>query len=148
MYRKLVQIRISGKGGKTCYLGSAWLAVRPWHRLGFRPRLCGLAMVSATDRLRGVLCDSPAPRRPLSGSRITASPEKSPNPLIAMLLLKYLQLRARCGWSLSNLAALLRQQLFCLPRFASLAGRTVLDSASLGRLVHHGQLMLSLSTTV
>jgi transposase len=32
--------------------------------------------------------------------------------LIAMLLLKYLQLRARFGWSLSNLTALLRQQLF------------------------------------
>ena len=32
--------------------------------------------------------------------------------LIAPLLLKYLQLRARFGWSLSNLAALLRQQLF------------------------------------
>jgi DDE family transposase/uncharacterized protein DUF4372 len=32
--------------------------------------------------------------------------------LIAMLLLKYLQLRARYGWSLSNLVALLRQQLF------------------------------------
>ena len=32
--------------------------------------------------------------------------------LIAMLLLKYLQLRARYGWSLSNLMALLRQQLF------------------------------------
>jgi IS4 transposase len=32
--------------------------------------------------------------------------------LIAMLLLKYLQLRASYGWSLSNLAALLRQQLF------------------------------------
>ena len=32
--------------------------------------------------------------------------------LIALLLLKYLQLRARFGWSLSNLAALLRQQLF------------------------------------
>ena len=31
---------------------------------------------------------------------------------IALLLLKYLQLRARFGWSLSNLAALLRQQLF------------------------------------
>ncbi|MGC8550623.1 MAG: hypothetical protein ACP5M4_13075, partial [Acidobacteriaceae bacterium] len=28
------------------------------------------------------------------------------------LLLKYLQLRSRFGWSLSNLAALLRQQLF------------------------------------
>lgn len=32
--------------------------------------------------------------------------------LIAMLLLKYLQLRASRGWSLSNLVALLRQQLF------------------------------------
>ena len=32
--------------------------------------------------------------------------------LLAMLLLKYLQLRARFGWSLSNLVALLRQQLF------------------------------------
>ncbi len=32
--------------------------------------------------------------------------------LIAILLLRYLQLRATFGWSLSNLAALLRQQLF------------------------------------
>lgn len=32
--------------------------------------------------------------------------------LIAMLLLKYLQLRSSYGWSLSNLVALLRQQLF------------------------------------
>jgi hypothetical protein len=32
--------------------------------------------------------------------------------LIALLLLKYLQLRAHYGWSLSNLVALLRQQLF------------------------------------
>ncbi len=32
--------------------------------------------------------------------------------LIALLLLKYLQLRASYGWSLSNLVALLRQQLF------------------------------------
>ena len=32
--------------------------------------------------------------------------------LIAILLLKYLQLRATYGWSLSNLVALLRQQLF------------------------------------
>jgi IS4 transposase len=32
--------------------------------------------------------------------------------LIALLLLKYLQRRSRFGWSLSNLAALLRQQLF------------------------------------
>jgi hypothetical protein len=32
--------------------------------------------------------------------------------LISMLLIKYLQLRARFDWSLSNLVALLRQQLF------------------------------------
>ena len=32
--------------------------------------------------------------------------------LIAILLIKYLQLRSRFGWSLSNLVALLRQQLF------------------------------------
>jgi IS4 transposase len=32
--------------------------------------------------------------------------------LIAMLLVKYLQLRSRFAWSLSNLVALLRQQLF------------------------------------
>ena len=32
--------------------------------------------------------------------------------LVAMLLIKYLQLRSTFGWSLSNLVALLRQQLF------------------------------------
>jgi hypothetical protein len=32
--------------------------------------------------------------------------------LIAILLIKYLQLRSKFGWSLSNLVALLRQQLF------------------------------------
>jgi Sec-independent protein secretion pathway component TatC len=32
--------------------------------------------------------------------------------LIAMLILKYLQLRSRFSWSLSNLIALLRHQLF------------------------------------
>jgi len=32
--------------------------------------------------------------------------------LIALLLLKYLQLKARFGWSLSNLVALLRMNLF------------------------------------
>ena len=32
--------------------------------------------------------------------------------LIAILLIKYLQLRSTFGWSLSNLVALLRQQLF------------------------------------
>ena len=32
--------------------------------------------------------------------------------LIAMLILKYLQMKSSFGWSLSNLEALLRQQLF------------------------------------
>jgi hypothetical protein len=32
--------------------------------------------------------------------------------LIAMLVMKYLQLKSTFGWSLSNLIALLRQQLF------------------------------------
>jgi len=32
--------------------------------------------------------------------------------LIAILLVKYLQLKATFGWSLSNLVALLREQLF------------------------------------
>ncbi len=32
--------------------------------------------------------------------------------LIAILLVKYLRLRSRLGWSLSNLVALIRQQLF------------------------------------
>jgi hypothetical protein len=32
--------------------------------------------------------------------------------LIAMLLLRHLQLRSRLGWSLSNLVALLRMNLF------------------------------------
>jgi hypothetical protein len=32
--------------------------------------------------------------------------------LIAMLVLKYLQLKSKFAWSLSTLAALLRQQLF------------------------------------
>ena len=35
--------------------------------------------------------------------------------LIAMLLVKYLQLKSTFGWSLSNLVALLRQQLFVYP---------------------------------
>ena len=42
----------------------------------------------------------------------TPCARRSGRSLIAMLLLRYLQLRAKFGWSLSNLAALLRQQLF------------------------------------
>jgi hypothetical protein len=32
--------------------------------------------------------------------------------LIAILILKYLQMRTRCGWSLSRLVALIRMHLF------------------------------------
>ena len=49
--------------------------------------------------------------------------------LIAILLLRYLKLRARWGWSLSNLVALLRQQSVCAPRIVRLAGRTVPPAA-------------------
>src|SRR5260370_20082572 len=37
--------------------------------------------------------------------------------LIAMLLVKYLQLKSSFGWSLSNLVALLRQQLLSIVTF-------------------------------
>ena len=67
--------------------------------------------------------------------------------LIAILLLKYLQLRARYGWSLSNLVALLRQQLFVYRDL-----QTWLDEpfqappALLG--LHDGQLALQFQRTV
>lgn len=41
--------------------------------------------------------------------------------LIAMLLLKYPQMRGARGWSLSNRVALLRQQLFVLSKAAPVA---------------------------
>ena len=50
--------------------------------------------------------------------------------LIALLVLKYLQLRARFGWSLSNLAALLRQQLFVYRDLIAWIDRTVPASAA------------------
>lgn len=45
----------------------------------------------------------------VSANAVRTQPGMAP---IAMLLPCYLQLRARSGWSLSNLAALLRRQLF------------------------------------
>lgn len=63
----------------------------------------------------------PTLRPPLNfQSRRSSSVGTSPNALqiqvwtalITLRLLKYLQLRTRFGWSLSNLAALLRQELF------------------------------------
>src|SRR5207247_10372760 len=46
------------------------------------------------------------------GTAANAHPIQSWPALIALLLLKYLQLKARFGWSLSNLVALLRMNLF------------------------------------
>ena len=51
-------------------------------------------------------------QKPTAGTSANALEIQIWTALIALLLLKYLQLRARFGWSLSNLAALLRQQLF------------------------------------
>ena len=49
--------------------------------------------------------------------------------LIAILLLRYLKLRARWGWSLSNLVALVAAAVVCAPRIVRLAGRTVPPAA-------------------
>jgi IS4 transposase len=54
--------------------------------------------------------------------------------LIALLLLKYLQLRARFGWSLSNLAALLRQQLFVYRDLFAWIDQYAFDLAGRNRL--------------
>jgi hypothetical protein len=64
--------------------------------------------------------------------------------LIAMLILKYLQLRATFGWSLSNLVALLRQQLFVYrDLYAWLNNPFEAPPALAG--VHDGQLALALA---
>ncbi len=61
--------------------------------------------------------------------------------LIAMLLLKYLQLRARYGWSLSNLVALLRQQLFVYRDLQAWLDEPFQAPPALAGL-HDGQLVL------
>jgi hypothetical protein len=61
--------------------------------------------------------------------------------LIAMLLLKYLQLRARYGWSLSNLVALLRQQLFVYRELQAWLDKPFEAPPALAGL-HDGQLAL------
>jgi len=53
--------------------------------------------------------------------------------LIAMLVLKYLQLKSKFSWSLSTLAALLRQQLFFYRDLWGVAGRSVSGPTSFGR---------------
>jgi hypothetical protein len=61
--------------------------------------------------------------------------------LIAILLLKYLQLRARYGWSLSNLVALLRQQLFVYRDLQAWLDEPFQPPPALAGL-HDGQLVL------
>ena len=61
--------------------------------------------------------------------------------LIAILLLKYLQLRARFGWSLSNLVALLRQQLFVYRDLQAWLDEPFQAPPALAGL-HDGQLIL------
>lgn len=63
--------------------------------------------------------------------------------LIAMLLLRWLQLRARYGWSLSNLAALLRQQLFVYRDLYAWLDDPFEPPPALAGL-HDGQLLLGL----
>jgi len=63
--------------------------------------------------------------------------------LIALLMLKYLQLKSRFGWSLSNLIALLRQQLSCIR--ISTSGWTIRFQAPPALAgVHDAQLDLAL----
>ena len=67
--------------------------------------------------------------------------------LIAMLLLKYLQLRARYGWSLSNLVALLRQQLFVYRDLQAWLDQPFQPPPALAGL-HDGQLVMEFQHAV
>ena len=64
--------------------------------------------------------------------------------LIAMLLVKYLQLRSTFGWSLSNLVALLRQQLFVYRDLMGWLNDPFQAPPALAG-VHDGQLALALA---
>jgi hypothetical protein len=64
--------------------------------------------------------------------------------LIAMLLVKYLQLRSSFAWSLSNLVALLRQQLFVYRDLMSWLNDPFQAPPALDGL-HDAQLALELS---
>ncbi|HEY8671174.1 MAG TPA: IS4 family transposase [Terriglobales bacterium] len=67
--------------------------------------------------------------------------------LIAILLLKYLQLRASFGWSLSNLVALLRQQLFVYRDLHHWLNEPYQAPPALAGL-HDSQLPLQFSVTI
>ena len=64
--------------------------------------------------------------------------------LIAMLLVKYLELRSTFAWSLSNLVALLRQQLFVYRELMSWLNDSFQAPPALDGL-HDAQLALELS---
>jgi hypothetical protein len=57
--------------------------------------------------------------------------------LIAMLLLKYLQLKSKFSWPLSALAAPLRQQLFFYRRSVGMIGRSLFRPRRLGWSARH-----------
>ena len=65
----------------------------------------------------------------------------------ARLLLKYLQLRARYGWSLSNLVALLRQQLLIYRYLQAWLNEPFQAPPALAGL-HDGQLALPFQLAV
>ena len=64
--------------------------------------------------------------------------------LIAVLLVKYLQLRSTFGWSLSNLVALLRQQLFVYRDLMGWLNDPFQSPPALAG-IHDGQLALGLA---
>jgi len=65
--------------------------------------------------------------------------------LIAMLVLKYLQLKSTFGWSLSNLAALLRHQLFVYRELYAWLNNPFEPPPGLEG-IHDAQLVLELSS--
>jgi len=66
--------------------------------------------------------------------------------LIAMLLFKYLQLRSQRNWSLSNLVALVRQQLFVYRGLMDLLDQPLGPPPGLDR-IHDGQLALDFAVS-
>ena len=65
--------------------------------------------------------------------------------LIAMLVLRYLQLKSTFGWSLSNLAALLRHQLFVYRDLFAWLNDPFEAPPALDR-IHDAQLVLELGS--
>ncbi|MGH7488332.1 MAG: hypothetical protein ACREMY_22460 [bacterium] len=80
--------------------------------------------------------------KPFVGTRENAVQTQIWTALIAMLLVKYLQLRSTFGWSLSNLVALLRQQLFVYRDLMSWLNDPFQAPPALAG-IHDGQLALT-----